>query len=689
MPIGQFFHKLKKQKNFIPVIFFVGVLGIWMLLASREVVSFAEVKNKFKPSDVWLVDARGVPLESLRTTQHQRSLDWVSWSEVSPAFKKYLIQTEDQRFYWHIGVDFLALAHTLWQHLSSSSSRGASTLTMQLVGVLQTEKTNAHRNWIEKIQQIAQAIELEFSWSKEQILEAYVNLVSFRGEIVGLRAASLGYFSKAPLGLDEEEAALLVALIRAPNASVNFISRRACQILPDTDCENLKKLANKTFSNSYKLSRKRELIPVFSKHILKNTLQTDSNRKTAVIQTSLDYSLQKKSLEILRDHLRSLKSQNVQDGAVLILETQTGRVVAYAANGGVGFTSAAQVDGIETRRQAGSTLKPFVYATAFDWRYLTSDSLLQDAPADLPISQGRVYRPKNYDLTFRGLVSASEALASSLNVPAVKTLELVGESKVLDRLHQLGFSNLQNDEYYGPSLALGTLDVTLWELTQAYRQFGFSSAVFLDSTREAVFNILASPEYRRFTFGIESILALPFAAAVKTGTSKDMRDNWCIGWTPQYTVGVWVGNFNGQPMWNVSGMSGAAPIWRALMLELHSKSVIDFQTQTSSQIIPNSGALSSSTYRPAAKPLTQSTLSRIRYPAADMFVGLDPDIPSALQKLPIEIDYPQNGQKLFINNRYVSQAKATTLWAIQRGQHKIELKTAQGQVIDTIHFQVR
>jgi penicillin-binding protein 1C len=236
----------------------------------------------------------------------------------------------------------------------------------------------------------------------------------------------------------------------------------------------------------------------------------------------------------------------------------------------------------------------------------------------------------------------------------------------------LGFEQLQDDEYYGPSLALGAIDVTLWELTQGYRQFALSDSAFSEKTRKDIFNVLASPEYRRFTFGMDSLLTLPFPAAVKTGTSKDMRDNWCIGWTPQYTIGVWVGNFNGEPMWNVSGMSGAAPIWRSLMLALH----------------PNpKGSLTN--YELPSAPLPSHTISRIRYPAADMLVGLDPDIPLLQQKLPIEIENPQRGDRVYLNKRLLSKAQETILWPLQKGKYKVELKSFSNQVVDSVNFEVR
>lgn len=626
--------------------------------------TFASVKHSYQPSDTWVVDRNNLPLESIRTVQNHRRLDWVSLSEISPAFKETLIKVEDHRFYSHPGIDFLAIFSAVKEGLTEGKLRGASTITMQLTGLL-NRTTHTHRGFWQKLEQMFAALRLSFYWSKEEVLEAYSNLVPFRGELVGLRAASLGYFQKNPSGLEEEEAALLISLLRAPNSTPLAIGRRACKILKRENCDSILAMSNKVFSKPYYLPRSREVVPVVSSRFV------ESGEKTSVIHTSLDRNIQTLAMNLLREQLGFLHVQNVNDGAVLVLETESGRVVAYAANAGSGVASAEQVDGIQTRRQAGSTIKPFVYATAFEMNLLSPSSLLEDSPADIPVASGRVYHPSNYDHIFRGAVSAGDALGSSINVPAIRALHLVTEDRVLENLGELGFKNLQSDDYYGPALALGAIDVTLWELTQGYRKFAVPSPVFTDATRDTIFNVLAAPEHRRFTFGMDSILTLPFAAAVKTGTSKDMRDNWCVGWTPKYTVGVWVGNFGGEPMWNVSGISGAAPIWRSLMLALHP------------------GYKSSPAhYVPAAEPLKTKTLSRIRYPVADMIIGFDSNIPTRSQKLPIEIENPQKGQKLFLNNQPLKVSE-TTLWPVRRGKFKVELKSVVGKLIDSIKFEVR
>jgi penicillin-binding protein 1C len=614
-----------------------------------------------------LVWVESFVLTTGRTGKVGRTLEWTEWSDVSASFKTLLVKVEDRRFYSHVGVDVFALARAGFGKLTGRSNRGASTISMQVAGLLKSGSLQERRDVFQKVDQIISAVKLDADWTKDQIIEAYVNLVSFRGELVGLKAASRGYFDKNPSGLNETESAILVALLRSPNAAPDAVAKRACAALEVTDCSAVASLTRRVLEEPYRLSRSRALVPVLSKQFI------EAGQNEREIHTSLDVSIQDFAINALREQLRALHQQNVHDGAALVLETKTGRVAAYVANGGRGNSSAVQVDGVQMRRQAGSTLKPFVYATTFEQRLLEPSALLDDSPADITVAKGKVYHPRNYDNIFRGFVSVSEALGSSMNVPAVRAIQLVGEGPVLDTMRELGFKNLKHGEYYGPSLALGSVDVSLWELTEAYRQMGVEGPVFSAGTRESIFNILASSEYRRFTFGMDSILSLPFAAAVKTGTSKDMRDNWCIGWTPKYTVGVWVGNFNGDPMWNVSGVSGAAPIWRSLMTELHK---LDHKSQKLKYHEPND-------------PLPKRTISRIRYPANEMLVAVDPDIPTALQQLPIEIENPQGDQEVLLDDASLGPSRDITLWPLKTGKHFISLKDKNGHEIDTVFIEVR
>lgn len=632
--------------------------------------TFLEVKNSYIPSDVMIVDRYGREMERFRNNKTERSLPWVSLNDVSYAFKTLLLKSEDKNFYEHAGVDWKALLKAGFDHFTKNTKRGASTLTMQLVGLIDSNVARQRRTFNDKYDQVKKALDLEEHWSKDEILEAYINLAAFRGELLGLGSASFGYFNKSPSTLNQEESALLVALLRSPNAEADLVGRRACQLLEAKSCLSLQTTAAKIFNGGYEIKRSRNYLAVIDNSFVKK------NGRKDVIETTIDKTIQDKAASSLQEQIRFYKDQNVNDGAILVLDNETGEVLTYVANAGAGFSESPNVDGIRARRQAGSTLKPFVYATAIDLNLIDQHSLVDDSPVDILVGSGSIYYPKNYDSTFKGMVTIGEALGSSLNVPAVKTLQLVGGEKVVARMKKLGFQRVKEAGYYGPSLALGSVDITLWDLTHAYQQL-VKGKVFSNKTKKEVFQMLSRDENRRFIFGTGSVLQLPFLAAVKTGTSKDMRDNWCVGFSDRYTVGVWVGNLNGKAMWNVSGVTGAAPLWRSVMLELHKGKSEGIRSLAKTQAIRK------------GRDEFKKSLSSIRYPVDDEVVGYDLEIPQNYQKMPFEVVNPQPGSKLFLNNQFFSEAKDLSMWSVERGKHHLVLYDSDNKVIDEVRYEVR
>ncbi|HOX23386.1 MAG TPA: penicillin-binding transpeptidase domain-containing protein, partial [Elusimicrobiales bacterium] len=337
-------------------------------------------------------------------------------------------------------------------------------------------------------------------------------------------------------------------------------------------------------------------------------------------------------------------------------------------------------------------------------------SLLDDSPLNIPIGNN-IFSPQNYDKQFHGLIPACIALASSVNVPAVKTLMLVGIEPFLDKLAQAGFERLNSADFYGPSLALGSADVTLWELVNAYRMLangGVWTPMHLTSaknnresrrvfSKEAVFlvsDILSDRENRSATFGLESVLATRYWTAVKTGTSKDMRDNWCIGYSDAYTVGVWMGNFSGQPMWDVSGMSGAAPAWVEIMNWLH-------HNRTSKSPVPPPGVIKTTAgsdkagwFLKGTEPARPAQLSehhtaKINYPPEGSFFGLDPDIPPSQQILTFEASVQDTNLCWVLDQKNLGNAEKQVDWILQPGKHTLSLQDQSNNVLDTVHFEVR
>lgn len=690
----------------------IGCLYVYMATPPVTVPSYDRTREDHRRSDAILLDRNGNVLQELRTDMSRRSLDWVPLSDISPSLVAAVLASEDKRFRSHGGVDMVALFNAAVKSTFTGHRRGASTISMQLSAFLdkRIRPEKRRRDIGKKWHQIVYAWQLERSWSKDQILESYLNLVTFRGELQGISAASRGLFDKEPGGLDKTESIILASLIRAPNASIDAVLARARRLntavafaIPDTELE---KNISACLSRKYFVRKPAEL----AYHAARILVEPGISQ----VSSTIERDIQRYASELLKEHINELKSQNVRDGAILVVNNKTGEVLAYIGGSGE-FSSAPYVDGIRAKRQAGSTLKPFLYALAFDEKKLTPASLLNDTPLDIPTERG-IYRPENYDKGFRGLVSARIALASSLNVPAVRVLGLTGTDSFVDTLRALGFAISEEGEHYGHSLALGTLDVSLAELTGAYRalaqggvagtltlrkgeQTTAGKRVFSHEASFLVTHILSDREARIVTFSLENPLATRFFSSVKTGTSKDMRDNWCVGYSDRYTVGVWVGNFSGDPMWNVSGISGAAPIWHDLMGYLHRRTTSHPPKPpphvTETAIGSDNGSVGRKEwFINGTEPLSleparagQST-PRIVYPPRDVIIAIDPDIPSRLQKVVFEAYGATSGTTWVLNGIRLGPGGLFP-WQPVSGTHRLELVKDDSTILDEVTFIVR
>ncbi|MGE0520793.1 MAG: penicillin-binding protein 1C [Candidatus Binatia bacterium] len=677
----------------------------------RRAPSFAEVRASTCPSDARLVDRHGALLHELRVDRTRRRLAWTPIGAISPALLDALIASEDGRFFRHGGVDALAIASALGQRLRGGAPRGASTITMQLAAMLDPAlaRRGGPRSLAGKWAQMRAAWALEERWRKREIAEAYVNLVTFRGELQGIGAAAELLFDKAPHGLTSAEAVALAALVRSPNAERDALIRRAAALnhrLGETAAPGALALAvDRIIDAPVHTAARAALAPHVARRLL-----ADGGGPCADVRSTLDAGAQRAALEAVERHLFALRDRGVRDAAVLVVENATGAVRAYVGSSGA-LSSAAQVDGVRAPRQAGSTLKPFLYALALDRRLLTAASALDDAPLEIAVSGG-LFRPRNYDDRFHGPVSVRTALAGSLNVPAVRALQLLGADDFAAQLRALGFHGVDRPGgYYGPSLALGSADVTLWQLVGAYRALaagGLWQPLRLTAEPEMphparvigaeaafiVADMLADRAGRSITFGLEGPLTTPFWTAVKTGTSKDMRDNWCIGFSSRYTVGVWVGNFSGAPMRDVSGVTGAAPIWLDLMEWLHAE-VPSHAPAPPPRVVQAAvggpGAAQREWFLAGTAPEgppKRAAAPRILAPAEGTIVALDPDIPAARQRLWFEAESAAS-YRWRLAGQDLGGAAQPQLWQPRGGQFALELVDASGRVAHAIHFEVR
>ena len=687
---------------------------------------FNQIKADYKPSDTQILDRNGELLHRLRTDATVRQGQWIALADVSPALRTALVLSEDKRFYEHSGVDWQAVSAAAWANLWNTKTRGASTITMQLAGLIDEDlkRGSGGRSLGQKIGQTVSAQSLERNWRKVQILEAYLNLVPLRGELVGIDALSHTLFGKAAHGLDWRESAITAALVRAPNATPVRVSQRACAVLkaitPTSPSSKAPDCTGLDLITIAALQRKAfDVSEGVAPHLARMVVRSNTS---SVVTTSLRAPLQRFAVQTLRQHLRELRGRHVEDGAVVVLDNASGEVLAWVGSSG-DLSDAADVDGVTALRQPGSTLKPFLYAQAIAQRRITAASLLDDSSAHIQTSGG-LYIPQNYDHRFKGWVSARTALGASLNVPAVRTLAMVSPDAFHKQLRAVGLPLKESGDYYGYSLALGSAEVSLHHLTNAYRSLANMGRYSPTSTTTAsslkptlaldpkaafiATDILSDPLARARTFGTDSVLATRFWTAVKTGTSKDMRDNWAIGFSQAYTVGVWVGNASGAPMWDVSGTTGAAPVWAAVMNFLHKtepsqappapQGLVRVAVQFDSPSTPATEAARSEWFidgteqsqfaavRLATGNDRLKTLSRITTPTSGTIIALDPDIPPARQR----VSFSAEGHRL----RWLMDGKPfasgpSAQWLPWPGRHVVKLVNDQGEVQDEIRLEVR
>jgi len=690
------------------------ILAIAWCIPQPAMPSFDEVRAGWRPSDAQLLDRHGEPLHEVRIDRHGRRLAWSALADISPALVKVVIWSEDRRFWRHRGVDFRALARSVEAYLLWRRGRGASTITMQLAALLDPALAPAHRRksaW-QKVLQMRTAMALEHRWSKRQILEAYLNMVTYRGELQGAGAAARVMFSKQPGGINPGEAVVMAALLKAPNARRPALIRRAeaLRLAMASDAPMREEVADAISRAT--AARDSDFVRVALAPGLAERWLNGANRS---LQCTLDRPLQSFAVEALRDQILQVRDRHVTDGAVLVVENATGQVWAFVAGTG-DLSSAPYVDGVHALRQPGSALKPFLYGLALERRLLTPASLLLDTPLEVSEERG-LYRPLDYDRRFRGLVSMRTALASSLNVPAVRTAALIGVDALADHLRRLGFAEISEPgDYYGASIALGSADVSLWNLVNAYRTLAnggvlspmhlftheatSSARIYSPATAWLISDILADRASRTATFGLENNLATRYWSAVKTGTSKDMRDNWCVGYTNRFTVGVWVGNFSGAAMHEVTGITGAAPVWLEVMNYLYERYGAGPMARpeglrTQAVQFPNSVepprqewfVAGTEPNTPMARLNDQNP--RILSPAADTIIALDPDIPRALQRVQFQAGPGTANARWTLDTHDLGPAAQLLLWPPTAGLHVLALTDRSGFALDQISFKVR
>ncbi len=496
--------------------------------------------------------------------------------EISPLLQKTIIAKEDKHFYSHPGVNPFAVVRALFNNIfNMRRTSGASTITMQVAKALEP----GERNIGSKIREMFRAFQLELTYSKKEILQMYLNLVPYGGNIEGVKSASLLYFNKNP---DHLSLAEITALSIIPNKPGSLIIGKNNDLIIKERNKWLHRFANeKIFTEkeiedalAEPLTASRQSVPHYIPHLAyKLKKQGGTSTSLSIIKTNIDLNTQLKTEKLVADYIRIQQLKNIKNAAVVIIDNKTHKIITYV--GSANFydtTDGGQVNGAQAVRQPGSTLKPLLYAMCFDEGLLTPKTVVTDVMVNY-----NGYAPENYDKKFNGYVTVESALEHSLNIPAVKSLQMLGHEQMIQKLSNINFKQIQKDRRkLGLSLILGGCGTTLEELTGLFSSFAndgnYYTPSFIQSdtihnkvkvispaSNYMINEILSKINRPDFPLNWTATERMP-KIAWKTGTSYGRKDAWSIGYNRNYTVGVWTGNFSGVGAAELSGANIATPL---------------------------------------------------------------------------------------------------------------------------------
>ena len=677
-----------------------------------------------------VVDRNGQPL-SVSYQNRFNLQESLPLQQVPDFLQQAFIAAEDRQFFSHHGVDWPARFSALYQNIRAGKSvRGASTISEQVVRIIHPRPRTLWSRWVEGFESAL----LETHASKGDIFAFYLNQLPYAANRRGVAQAARYYFNRDLDTLSRKEMLALAVLPRAPSAldlyknpvAIEPAIKRLAEAMDISPVEREAILAETFVLQSPEN-------PMNASHFINYIRETTSYEVSdqGVLRTTLDGQLQRKAQHLLDERIKALAPKQVHNGAVLVADHTTGEILAWAVAGEgdaqlQARTPGYDIDAVRALRQPGSSMKPFLYAQALDngWSAAT---LLNDAPMAEAIGSG-LHAFNNYSHMFYGKITLREALGNSLNIPALETIAYVGPSHYLDQLHRLGFASLaQPVEFYKEGLALGNGEVTLFEMVQGYTALAHhgifrpltalaqppfvreSTVVFSPEATSLIANILSDPFARRREFGAGSVLNLPVQTAVKTGTSTDYRDAWVLGFNARYTVGVWMGNLNEEPMDGITGSVGPALVLRGVFAEL--------TTQESPRALFLSPKLAredicvqangrdcfsrSEYFIPGTEPGASVNkkesrgISLIR-PTENLQLAYDPRLPAELQAFEFTADGVTAGHKVqWLLNDNIIQTTETghLLWPLMRGHYTLLAKEMDGpgRVVssDLVHFHVK
>ncbi|MGQ4810508.1 Penicillin-binding protein 1C [Candidatus Entotheonellaceae bacterium PAL068K] len=678
-----------------------------------------------RATSLLVLDRHGTPLMGSHAGRWNIH-DHTPLHHIPEFLQQAFLLSEDKRFYRHRGPDWLARLHALWQNAKAFRVvRGASTITEQVVRIVHPRPRTLWSRWLEGWE----AWRLEKTTSKADILEFYLNQVPYAANRRGVVQAARYYFNRDLETLRRPEMLALAVLVRAPSRpdlyahphDIEPALRRLAASVAASGLRSAADLQNLTWE-PFQLQKPPPAIRAahFVSHALKRTAPA-LTKPQHKLRTTLDGNLQRTVQAMLDWRLSKLKNRQVHNGAALVVEHQTGEVLAWTVAGGNGSPErpGSFIDAVTARRQPGSALKPFLYALALELGW-SAATRINDSPLAEAVGSG-LHRYRNYSRTFYGPVTLREALGNSLNIPALRTIQFVGAARYLTRLRDLGFATLdQHPNFYGDGLALGNGEVTLLDLVQAYAVLANrgdflpltvlqDDALLRDTRRifapevcSLIGHILSDPHAKRLEFVPGGVLDLPVQTAVKTGTSSDYRDAWAIGFNYRYTVGIWMGNLDRQPTQGITGSTGPAMLLRGIFAVLNqhqdtrplylSPRLVQQNLCRETGATPIPGA-SCSPYTewfiPGTPPGSMNTPSeqaslRWRRPTNGLQLAMAPRIPDEQEAFAFEIQgvNEQDWVAWTLNGNALARTYGGTyVWPVQRGEHRLRASIHKGTTI--------
>lgn len=574
------------------------VLVIPLIIFSYFAITMGDMEELMNRNNTGVVlkDINGETFYSIGTAEHR---DLVSLDQISSYVQKAVVASEDRNFYEHGGVSILSTLRAVYGYVFSGGGEfGGSTLTQQLAKMT---LLSSERGVMRQYQAFSVAVAIEQRYSKDEILEMYLNSAYFGNNSFGIEQAARNYFNKEPKDLDLAESAMLIGLLPAPSAYSPITGdaekgvKRQVEVLKRMVRDDMITEAERTAALEEQLAYQPPAIikndaPHFTEMVLHELYdrfgEENVERSGFQVTTTLDLTLQRQALKNVQDNVKYIQGMGGSNAGLIAIDPHTGEIRALVGSVDYANENWGTVNMATTKRQPGSTFKPIYYGAALAGGVITPATIIKDEPINIG-----GYQPQNATKRYYGDVTVRQALARSLNIPAVKVMQQFGIENSIEAAKKMGITTIDKSPgEYGLALAIGAAEVPLQEMTNAYAAFADSGKVRTNTTIHTIqdkFNkpihthkseakqgisaqgaylvssILSDQNARAFMFG-SSLNIGNKTVAVKTGTTDDNRDAWAIGYTPDIAIGVWVGNNNNEVMVS-GGADMAGPIWRATM----------------------------------------------------------------------------------------------------------------------------